>query len=98
VAFDQRTLVVVEVKTRQADHQDSYTALSAVNPAKREILLKTTRAFRRAHGPLCRRYAIKHDRIDALEVYYRRTKFGCLKATELRWHRGVVRSPEHSLA
>jgi hypothetical protein len=47
-------------------------------------------AFERNNGPLCRRYAVHHRRIDAIEVYYTRTKFGFLKISEVRWHRSLA--------
>jgi Holliday junction resolvase-like predicted endonuclease len=89
IAFDRRTLVAVEVKTRRLDLKRGFAAINAVDLRKREMLHKSLYRFRRNNGPLCRRYAIKYDRVDAVEVYYSRTWFGCLKTTEIRLHRGI---------
>jgi putative endonuclease len=89
IAFDRRTLVIVEVKTRHASLKKHYTALQAVHAHKRKMLAKTGLAFARNNGPLLRRYAIHYRRLDAIEVYYRRTRLGFLKPTEVLWHRAI---------
>lgn len=89
VALDKRTLVVIEVKTRNKRAKDSYPALSAIDLSKRIRLDSLGRSFVRNNGPFCRRYAIKARRTDGIEVYYSRSRFGNLRLTELCWHKGI---------
>ena len=89
IALDRRSLVIIEVKTRYASSKKSYAAIKAINHSKRRMLAKTHQGFRRNHGPLLRRYAVRHSRFDAIEVYYSRTKFGFFQLKEIRWHKGL---------
>ena len=89
VAVERRRLVIIEVKTRHYTLKSRYPALDAVDAEKRLRLSKLACTFMRNNGPLCRRLAIKSRRIDAVEVYYRRTWFGFLKVDAVSWHRGL---------
>ena len=89
IALDRRILVAIEVKTRHINLRESYPAIEAVTAEKRARLNSLTRSFMRNHGPLCRRYAIKLARIDAIEVYYTRTRLGMFRLREIRWHRYI---------
>jgi putative endonuclease len=89
VAVEHRRLLVVEVKTRHHSLKSRYPALDAVDAEKRLRLNKLAHTFIRNNGPLCRRLAIKTRRIDAVEVYYRRTWFGFLTVDAVLWHKGI---------
>jgi putative endonuclease len=89
VACESRRLIIVEVKTRHHTLKSKYPALDAVDTEKRLRLSKLGQTFMRNNGPLCRRLAIKTRRIDAIEVYYRRTWFGFLKVDDISWHKGL---------
>lgn len=93
IAFDRRTLVVLEVKTRRESHKHEYPALSAVGPDKRLRLHRLARSFLRNYGPLCRRHTIRGYRVDAIEIYYRKNALGLRVVTELRWHKGINERP-----
>ena len=70
VARDGRTLVFVEVKTRQARFGGGFSALAAVDAEKRRQLRRTARAFLRSHRPLLTRRRIRQLRFDVLTVTY----------------------------
>lgn len=90
IAVERRTLLAIEVKTRQIESKVAYPALSAVNDDKRARLRRLLRSFVRNNGPLCRRLAIKGERIDAIEVYYTKTQLGFLRVVETTWHTGLT--------
>lgn len=92
IAIDRRALVAVEVKTRHCGLKASYPALSAVTADKRARLRRLIRSFVRNNGPLCRRLALKSERVDAIEIYYAKTWFGCIKVVEAAWHRGLAQN------
>jgi putative endonuclease len=89
IAIDHRTLVIIEVKTRHTSLKRHYAAIQAVHTKKRKMLAKTGYSFARNNGPLCRRLAIRNRRIDAIEVYYSRTRFGFLRVVEVLWHKSL---------
>ncbi len=90
IAVHRRTLIAIEVKTRQLESKTTYPALSAVNEDKRARLRRVLQSFVRNNGPLCRRLAVKADRVDAIEIYYTKTWFGFLRVVETAWHTGLV--------
>ncbi len=89
MAIERRRLLIIEVKTRHYTLKDTYPALAAVDTDKRTRLRKLAHAFMRNNGPLCRRLAVKTRRIDAVEVYYRRTWFGFPRVDTVSWHKGI---------
>lgn len=89
IAIDRRTLTVVEVKTRHHSLKQNYPAFKAITPVKRQRLHRLARNFLRNYGPFCRRYGIKGYRVDVVEVYYRSTRFGFLKVTDIQWYKGI---------
>lgn len=89
IILDGRTIAVVEVKTRHERLRERHPGIAAITPEKRQHLTSLLKRFMRNHGPLCRRFSVKRGRIDALEVYYMRSRFGFRKATALRWHTGI---------
>lgn len=95
IAIDRRTLVAVEVKTRHCCLKASYPALGAVTNEKRDRLRRLIRSFVRNNGPLCRRLALRGERVDAIEIYYEKTWFGSIKVVETAWHRGLIQNSSH---
>jgi len=95
IAIDRRTLVAVEVKTRHCCLKASYPALGAVTNQKRDRLRRLIRSFVRNNGPLCRRFALRGERVDAIEIYYEKTWFGFIKVVETTWHRGLIQNSSH---
>ena len=79
ICKQHRTIVLVEVKTRQAYLRRDYPGRKSVTPEKLDRLTRLAKSFLRNNGPLCRRYGIKGYRIDIVEVYYRRM-FGLFRA------------------
>ena len=90
IALVERRLLIVEVKTRHHGLKARYPAVRAVDEEKRTRLNRLGLSFIRNHGPLCRKLAIKSHRIDAIEVYYKRTRFGFMRVDEVSWHKGLT--------
>ncbi len=95
IAIDRRALVAVEVKTRHCCLKASYPALRAMTAEKRARLRRLIRSFARNNGPLCRRLALRGERVDAIEIYYEKTWFGFNKVVETAWHRGLIQNSSH---
>lgn len=89
IAVERKTIVILEVKTRHHSQRRHYPAIGAINREKRRHLDTLARAFMRNHAPLCRRIGAKHHRVDAVEVYYVRGRWGLLKTTTIRRHKGL---------
>ena len=89
ILIDRRTVAVVEVKTRHSRLMHTYPGIAAVTPEKYQHLSSLLKRFMRNHGPLCRRFSLRNHRIDIIEVYYTRGRFGQRKVTALKWHVGV---------
>ena len=92
ILIDHRTIAVVEVKTRHSRLMHTYPGIAAVTQQKYHHLSSLLKRFMRNHGPLCRRFSLRNHRIDIIEVYYMRGRFGQRKVTALKWHVGVRRS------
>ncbi len=92
IAIEKRTLVVVEVKTRNESFMHTYPARHAVTTEKTARLSALARAFMRQNSPLCRRLGVKNYRLDTLEVYYRRTYLKRHHAQSVWWHKSYVSS------
>jgi putative endonuclease len=90
IAVSGRTIVVVEVKTRNARFKSRFPAIGAITREKYEHLIALQRRFIRNNGPLCRRYALRKQRIDIVEVYYRRSRFVGRRIDEIRWHHDFI--------
>lgn len=89
ISVEGNTIVVAEVKTRHARLMQHHPAISAITMQKRQRLERLGRSFVRNNGPLCRRFRLKHLRVDALEVYYERHALGFRRLTSMIWHRGL---------
>ena len=89
LALDGRTLVIVEVKTRQKKHQSSYPAIDAVDREKCDALRKLARRFQRRKAPMLRRLYVQESRIDVVEVYYKAHQLLGLVVVEILYHRGT---------
>jgi len=87
IAVSDKTIVVVEVKTRNARFKSRFPAIDAITRDKHEHLIALRRRFIRDNGPLCRRYALRKQRIDNVEIYYKRSRFIGRRVDEIRWHR-----------
>lgn len=87
IAVSDKTIVVVEVKTRNARFKSRFPAIDAITRDKHEHLIALRRRFIRNNGPLCRRYALRKQRIDIVEIYYKRSRFIGRRVDEIRWHR-----------
>ena len=87
IACDKNTIVIVEVKTRNARFKSRFPAIGAITSDKLSHLLALARQFRRNNGPLCRRYTLRESRIDIVEIYYRRSRVMGRRLDEVRWHR-----------
>jgi Holliday junction resolvase-like predicted endonuclease len=90
VAVDGRAIVIIEVKTRHVRFRSRYPARRAVHAQKRGRLCALARSFARNNGPLCRRFGLAQSRIDAVEVYFRRTLFGMRRVSAIIWHRDIA--------
>lgn len=90
IAVAGKTVVVVEVKTRNARFKSRFPAIGAITRDKHEHLVALRRRFIRNNGPLCRRYALRKQRIDIVEIYYRRSRVFGRRVDEIRWHRDFM--------
>ncbi len=90
LALDGRTLVAVEVKTRQHKHRVAYPAIDAVDREKCAALQKLIGRFERRNAPMLRRLSIRGTRIDVVEVYYKRRSILGLMVVEILLHRDLL--------
>ena len=89
VALQERTIVIIEVKTRHESLREYFPALGAVDQEKRRRLTILAHSFIRNNGPLCRRFGLRYVRIDAVEVYYRKLVLLPRQVSDVVWRRGL---------
>ena len=89
VGIERRTLLVIEVKTRRIKHANTYSALSAFTVKKERHLKKLSSAYKRSESAGLRRFGVKTDRIDLVEVYYELNRFLWPKLVAINHRKGM---------
>jgi hypothetical protein len=80
---------VIEVKTRRIKHANTYSALSAFTVKKERHLKKLSSAYKRSESAGLRRFGVKTDRIDLVEVYYELNRFLWPKLVAINHRKGM---------
>jgi len=91
IACDKRTLVIIEVKTRNANIADVFSPLSAVDDTKQKKLIVLAQAYTKSHRALLRRKGIASMRFDIMALTYTKKAYGLLTSFSVEHVQDVFR-------
>lgn len=89
VARDQRTLVFVEVKTRDFHHALSFSPLAAINYSKQRKLQELAEHYIAKNRIRIKRNRILHYRFDTIGIIRRRHRLLFVDSYELKHHKAT---------